>query len=137
MVNLILKNKLKEYLIKLVKLLVFFASSEILYCDHLFYKSVNLLLDLTWITVIVSMIKLQHKNWKYCSLLPSLSQLFNCTKYFFQWNRHCWQIHYWSRWIIQTLIYRNPTFLVDDNKLILDASIKYALETKRFDEPIF
>ena len=46
-VNLILMNILKEFLIKLVSLLVLFASSEIFYRDHLFYKSINLLLDLT------------------------------------------------------------------------------------------
>ena len=31
----------------------------------------------------------------------------------------------------------NPTYSVNDNKLILDASIKYISETKRFDGPIF
>ena len=46
-VHLILMNILKEYLIKLVNLLVLFASSEIFYRDHLFYKFINLLLDLT------------------------------------------------------------------------------------------
>ena len=46
-VNLILINILKEYLIKLINLLVLFAISEIFYRDHLFYKSINLLLDLT------------------------------------------------------------------------------------------
>ena len=39
--------------------------------------------------------------------------------------------------IIQTFLYRSPTYSVNDNKLILDASIKYILETKRFDAPIF
>ena len=39
--------------------------------------------------------------------------------------------------IIQTFLYRNPTYPVSDNKLILDASIKYILETKRSDGPIF
>ena len=39
--------------------------------------------------------------------------------------------------IIQTLLYGNPTCSVNDNKLILDASMKYILETKRFDGPIF
>ena len=39
--------------------------------------------------------------------------------------------------IIQTFIYGNPTSSVNDNKLILDASIKYILETKKFDGPIF
>ena len=39
--------------------------------------------------------------------------------------------------IIQTFLYGNPTYSVNDNKLILDASIKYILETKRFDGPIF
>ena len=46
-VNLILMNILKEHLMKLVNLLVLFTSSEIFYRDHLFYKSTNLLLDLT------------------------------------------------------------------------------------------
>ena len=32
--------------------------------------------------------------------------------------------------IIQTFLYGNPTYSVNDNKLILDASIKYILETK-------
>ena len=36
--------------------------------------------------------------------------------------------------IIQTFLYGNPTYSVNDNKLILDASIKYILETKRFDD---
>ena len=58
--NLILMNKLKEYLIKLVNLLVLFASYETFYRDHL-DKSINLLLDLTYITVILSMTRL----WKY------------------------------------------------------------------------
>ena len=39
--------------------------------------------------------------------------------------------------IIQTFLYGNPTYSVNDNKLILDASIKYILETKRFEGPIF
>ena len=39
--------------------------------------------------------------------------------------------------IIQTFFYGNPTYSVNNNKLILDASIKYTLETKRFDGPIF
>ena len=39
--------------------------------------------------------------------------------------------------IIQTFFYGNPTYSVNDNKLILDAGIKYTLETKRFDGPIF
>ena len=38
--------------------------------------------------------------------------------------------------IIQTFLYGNPTYSIND-KLILDASIKYILETKRFDGPIF
>ena len=38
-VNLILMNILKSYLIKLVNLLVLLASSEMFYRDHLFYKS--------------------------------------------------------------------------------------------------
>ena len=37
--------------------------------------------------------------------------------------------------IIRTFLYENPTYSVDDNKLILDASIKHILETKRFDGP--
>ena len=39
--------------------------------------------------------------------------------------------------IIQTFLYGNPTYSVNDNKLILDASIKYILENKRFEGPIF
>ena len=39
--------------------------------------------------------------------------------------------------IIQIFLYGNSTYSVNDNKLILDASIKYNLETKRFDIPIF
>ena len=39
--------------------------------------------------------------------------------------------------IIQTFLYGNPTYSINDNKLILDASIKYILETKRFEGPIF
>ena len=39
--------------------------------------------------------------------------------------------------IIQTLLYGNPTYSVNYNTLILDASIKNILETKRFDGPIF
>ena len=39
--------------------------------------------------------------------------------------------------IIQTFLYGNPTYSVHDNKLILDGSIKYNLETKIFDGPIF
>ena len=39
--------------------------------------------------------------------------------------------------IIQTLLYGNLTYSVNDNKLILDASIKSILETKRFDRPVF
>ena len=39
--------------------------------------------------------------------------------------------------IIQTFLYGNSTYSVNDNKLILDASIKYILETKKFDGPIF
>ena len=46
-VNLILMNKLKEYLRKLVNLLVWFISSKIFYQDHSFYNSINLLLGLT------------------------------------------------------------------------------------------
>ena len=39
--------------------------------------------------------------------------------------------------IIQTFLYGNPTYSVNDKKLILDASVKYILETKRFDWWIF
>ena len=39
--------------------------------------------------------------------------------------------------IIQTFLYGNPSYSVNDNRLILDASIKYILETKRFEAPIF
>ena len=39
--------------------------------------------------------------------------------------------------VVQTFLYGNPTYSVNDNKLILDARIKYILETKRFDGPIF
>ena len=39
--------------------------------------------------------------------------------------------------IIQTFLYGNPSYSINDNKLILDASIKYILETKRFEGPIF
>ena len=39
--------------------------------------------------------------------------------------------------IIQVFLYANSTYSVNDNKLILDANIKYILETKRFDRPIF
>ena len=39
--------------------------------------------------------------------------------------------------IIQTFLYGNPTCFVNDNKLILDASIKHILETKISDGPIF
>ena len=39
--------------------------------------------------------------------------------------------------IIQTSLYGNPTYSANDNKLILDVSIKYILETKRFEGPIF
>ena len=38
--------------------------------------------------------------------------------------------------IIQTFLYGNPSYSINDNKLILDASIKYILETKRFEGPI-
>ena len=57
MVNLIFMNILEEFLIKLVNLLVLCVSSEFFYRDHLFYKSTNLLLDFTLITVISSMIR--------------------------------------------------------------------------------
>ena len=39
--------------------------------------------------------------------------------------------------IIQTFIYRNPTYSVNDNKLIFEEGIKYISETKRFDGLIF
>ena len=39
--------------------------------------------------------------------------------------------------IVQTFLYGNPNYSFNDNKLILDAIIKYILETKRFDGPIF
>ena len=39
--------------------------------------------------------------------------------------------------IIQTFLFEYPTYSVIDNKLILDANIKYILETKRFKGPIF
>ena len=39
--------------------------------------------------------------------------------------------------IIQTFLYGNPTYSVNDNKLVLDAGIKYIFETRRFDGPIF
>ena len=44
--------------IKLINPLLLFASSEIFNRDHLFYKSLNLLLDLTSITVILYMRKI-------------------------------------------------------------------------------
>ena len=37
--------------------------------------------------------------------------------------------------IIQTFLNGKPTYSVNDNKLILDASKKYILETERFDGP--
>ena len=46
-VNLILMNILKDYLIKPANLLVIFASSNIFYQEHLFFRSINLLVDLT------------------------------------------------------------------------------------------
>ena len=39
--------------------------------------------------------------------------------------------------IIQNLLYGNPSYSVNDNKLILNASIKYILKTKRFEGSIF
>ena len=39
--------------------------------------------------------------------------------------------------IMQTFLYGNPTYSVSDNKLNLDAIIKYIMESKRFDRPIF
>ena len=39
--------------------------------------------------------------------------------------------------IIQSFLYGNPSYSVNDNKLILDASIKHILETKRFERPFF
>ena len=38
---------------------------------------------------------------------------------------------------IQTFLYGKPNYSVNDNKLILDASIKYILEIKRLEGPIF
>ena len=38
--------------------------------------------------------------------------------------------------IIQNFIYGNSTHSVNDNRLILDASLKHILETKRFDRPV-
>ena len=38
--------------------------------------------------------------------------------------------------IIQTVHYGKPTYSVNGNKLILNASIKYILKTKRFDGPV-
>ena len=43
---------------KTSKSIVLFTSSETFYRDHLFYKSINLLLDLPQITVILSRIRL-------------------------------------------------------------------------------
>ena len=40
-------ENIKEYLIKLVNILVLFGSSGIFYRDNLFYKSKNFFLDLT------------------------------------------------------------------------------------------
>ena len=57
-VNLILMKILKDNLIKLVNLLVLLANSEIFYRDHLFYKSISLLLDLTQIPGTLSLIRL-------------------------------------------------------------------------------
>ena len=39
--------------------------------------------------------------------------------------------------ITETFLYGNPIYSINDKKIILDASIKYILETKRFDVPIF
>ena len=39
--------------------------------------------------------------------------------------------------IVETFLYGNPAYSVNDNKLILNASIRYNLKTKRFDRPIF
>ena len=39
--------------------------------------------------------------------------------------------------IIQTFLYGDPTYSVNNNKLILEASIKYILEAKGFEGPIF
>ena len=38
--------------------------------------------------------------------------------------------------IISTFLYGNPTYSVNNNKLILDASIKYILEIKRFSKKV-
>ena len=55
---------LKEHLIKLVNLLVFFGRSEIFYRDHLFYKSINLFLDIDYGDIIydkASIVSFQQK----------------------------------------------------------------------------
>ena len=39
--------------------------------------------------------------------------------------------------LLKLFLYGNPTYSVNDNKLILDATLKYNLETSRFDGPIF
>ena len=78
---------------------------------------------------------------------------FNCTKYLSQWKHNFWtarntflnEIAIVDRFIIdqheikiiQTFLYDNPTYSVNDDKLILNASMTYILETKRFDGPIF
>ena len=49
---------IKVVFYKTSKSIALFTSSEIFYRDHLFYKSINLLLDLPQITVILSRIRL-------------------------------------------------------------------------------
>ena len=86
------------------------------------------------------------------SFLDAVDPLFSCstkienTAHYFlhclnlsRWISNCWQIHYCSRWnqIVQTFLYGNPDYSVNDYKVILDASIKVILETKKFDRPIF
>ena len=39
--------------------------------------------------------------------------------------------------IIQTFLYGNPIHSVNDSKLISDTSVKYIMETKRYDGSIF
>ena len=81
------------------------------------------------------------------------TQLLNCAKYLSQWKHNFWtarntflnEIAIVDRFIIdqheikiiQTFLYDNPTYSVNDDKLILNASMTYILETKRFDGPIF
>ena len=39
--------------------------------------------------------------------------------------------------LLKLFLYGNPTYSANDNKLFLDATLKYNLETSRFDGPIF